>query len=141
MTGEWTTRRSGWPTNQPVWMIAACVLAALTIPALLGYQYRENWTALQRYYLGSYLRSRVLATGPLARLRRHGTEYRMIDAIDRKHQRPAMNEEERGLMAPGLSADVQSWFRCPRLNERRRSPFRCSWCRSSEHRYPARTLT
>jgi len=33
-SGEWTTRRAGWPTNQPVWMIVACVLGAVTIPAL-----------------------------------------------------------------------------------------------------------
>lgn len=110
MTGEWTTRRSGWPTNQPVWMIAACVLAALTIPALMLYQYRENWTALQRYYLGSYLRSRVLATGPLARLRRRGTEYQMIDVIDRKRQRPALNDEVDPLVITDANGQPESTY-------------------------------
>jgi len=35
-----------------VWAITALVLAAAMIPALLFYHFRQDWTALQRYYLG-----------------------------------------------------------------------------------------
>lgn len=46
MTAEWSDRRpAGWPSEQPVWAITALVLAAAMIPALLFYQYRQEWTA------------------------------------------------------------------------------------------------
>jgi hypothetical protein len=61
---EWSDRRpAGWPSEQPVWAITALVLAAAMIPALLFYQYRQEWTALQRYYLGAFVRSQAYASG------------------------------------------------------------------------------
>ncbi|MDQ2843574.1 MAG: hypothetical protein M3Y72_21540 [Acidobacteriota bacterium] len=62
VTAEWTTRRpAGWPSDRPVWAMTALLLAIATIPALLFYQYRQEWTALQRYYLGAFVQSQLLA--------------------------------------------------------------------------------
>jgi hypothetical protein len=97
MTAEWSDRRpAGWPSEQPVWAITALVLAAAMIPALLFYQYRQEWTALQRYYLGAFVRSQAYASGLfssplLAWKARAGSSYLLLDVIDRKGQRPAMD--------------------------------------------------
>jgi hypothetical protein len=97
MTAEWSDRRpAGWPSEQPVWAITALVLAAAMIPALLFYQYRQEWTALQRYYLGAFVRSQAYASGLfssplLAWKARAGSSYLLLDVIDRKGQRPTMD--------------------------------------------------
>jgi hypothetical protein len=97
VTGEWTLRR-------PVWAIAAALLAAATIPAMFVYQYRREWTELQRYYLGSYVQSGVFAwTGWDEE---SGSQYLMLDVVaGKRRQRPAFNSEVDGVERAGPSGE------------------------------------
>ena len=44
-----------WPSEQPVWTIAALLFALLSAGAIAYYCYAREWTPLQRHYLGAYL--------------------------------------------------------------------------------------
>jgi type IV secretory pathway TraG/TraD family ATPase VirD4 len=116
MTAEWSDRRpAGWPSEQPVWAITALVLAAAMIPALLFYQYRQEWTALQRYYLGAFVRSQAYASGLfssplLAWKARAGSSYLLLDVIDRKGQRPAMDFDVEPVEVAGPNGQAETSY-------------------------------
>jgi hypothetical protein len=75
------------PKHRRLPVLMACLVAALTFRSVQRREYRQEWTVLQRYYLGAFVRSGLLA--PLK-----GTgDYNFIDVIDRKGPRPALNFE------------------------------------------------
>lgn len=74
---EWQDRRPpGWPSPKPVWSLAALWLGVLTIPAAFVYQYKQQWTVLERAYLGNYIRSAI----PFPR----AIPYKFLHATDKK---------------------------------------------------------
>ncbi len=82
---EWHDRRpAGWPSQKPVGLITAFLLALLTIPAMLAWQYRKEWTALQRFYLPAYFRSQFFAS--MSRTG-SGSPYLLLDVVDAKGRR------------------------------------------------------
>lgn len=74
------------PKQRRVPVMTVCLVAALTLTSVLVREYRQEWTVLQRYYLGAFVRSGLLSP--------EGTvDYNFIDVIDRKGERPALNFE------------------------------------------------
>jgi hypothetical protein len=75
------------PKHQRLPVMMVCLVAALTFTSVLVREYRQEWTVLQRYYLGAFVRSGLLSP-------EKGTvDYNCIDVIDRKGERPALNFE------------------------------------------------
>ena len=67
-----------WPSNKPVGVILAVLMAVVGTGAILFYQYEREWPFVQRLYLSTYL-----ATG-LARILRPVGYYTFPAAVDGK---------------------------------------------------------
>lgn len=77
-----------WPTEKPVGVIVAFVMAVVSAGAILVYQYRRDWPFVEKVYLRTYL-----ATA-LARTLRPMAYYSFPAIVDRKvGTRLAMNGE------------------------------------------------
>jgi len=75
-----------WPSDRRVWTIAAFFVALLSVVAICAYRYERTWTPLQRFYLGQYLASDT-------NLRKNTGHYLLLNAVDKKGSRLALDEE------------------------------------------------
>src|SRR3989442_1356639 len=93
MTERWGRADSAgtWPHATPIWSIGAVLVAFAVGVSLITYEYAFIWTPLQRFYLGPYVRSAVLAT---LRVNTDG-RYRLLSVIDHRGTRMALESEVR----------------------------------------------
>ncbi len=98
---EWGRKEyTRWPIRGPVWSIGAFFLAALVFVGVLGWQYKYEWTFLQRYYLPMY--AKTWARGGL--IATNHAHYVLLDAADAKgRERLAVGGE----VKPVMGADGQ----------------------------------
>ena len=75
-----------WPSARPVWLIGAFVVALCALVVIQCYRYSRIWTPLERFYLGSLVRSRILAN-----LQIQAGDYRLLKVVDRKGRRLAID--------------------------------------------------
>ena len=75
-----------WPSARPVWLIGAFVVALCTLVVIQCYRYARIWTPLERFYIGSFVRSRILAN-----LQIQVGDYRLLKVVDRKGRRLAID--------------------------------------------------
>jgi type IV secretory pathway TraG/TraD family ATPase VirD4 len=99
-------RRDGpgnWQNPEPVWSLAALLIAMLSAVAVEAYQFAAVWTPLQRVYLSPYLRSSIAVV-----ITRSGS-YRVLTVIGRRGTRFALDDDvqpvtrETGAMSFALS--------------------------------------
>ena len=76
----------GWPSRKPVWSLLAIVAGIAAFVVAMAYQYKHQWTGLQRAYLGSYVWSGIAGKT---------SSYRLLNRVDRKTSRLAVNDDER----------------------------------------------
>jgi Type IV secretion-system coupling protein DNA-binding domain len=91
MTATWgrTDTAGTWPPPKPVRTLATLLLALVSGVAITAYAYAETWSPLQRVYLGSYLRSAVMAGIGFSTAGR----YRLLQVVDAKGSRLALDDE------------------------------------------------
>jgi hypothetical protein len=77
-----------WPNPKPAWMMAASLLAVLSVTAICAYRYAYVLTPLQRFYLTTYIRS-----GLRAGIGFKTGRYALLNVVDKKGSRLALNEE------------------------------------------------
>jgi len=78
-----------WPSRRPVWTLAALFVAVLFFAMAIAFEYRQNWSGLEKFYLPTYVKTWLRGLLPKAQ-----GQYRLIDAVDRKrHQRLAFDDE------------------------------------------------
>lgn len=90
MSQEWgRSQYAGeWPNPKPAWMIAALLLATMSMAAICAYRYAYVLTPLQRFYLTSYIRS-----GLRAGIGFKTGRYTLLNVTDKKGSRLALDEE------------------------------------------------
>jgi hypothetical protein len=72
-----------------VWTLAALFVAVLFFAMAIAFEYRQNWSGLERFYLPVY--AKTWLRGLLSKAQ---AQYRVIDVVDRKrHQRLALDDE------------------------------------------------
>jgi type IV secretory pathway TraG/TraD family ATPase VirD4 len=74
-----------WPSDKPVWTITALVLAVAALLAAAGYEYKQEWTFVQRDYLAVYL-------GSMRTWLKNGN-YSIVYRIEGKQKRAASNRD------------------------------------------------
>ena len=78
-----------WPSRRPVWTLCALFVAVLLFAWTVAFEYRQNWSSLERFYLPVY--AKTWLRGLLSKAQ---AQYRLIDVMDRKrHQRLALDDE------------------------------------------------
>ncbi|MGH9711306.1 MAG: hypothetical protein ACRD37_12245, partial [Candidatus Acidiferrales bacterium] len=77
-----------WPNPRPAWTIATLLLALVSVAAICAYRYSYVLTPLQRFYLTTYIRS-----GLRAEIGFKTGRYALLNVVDRKGSRLALNEE------------------------------------------------
>src|SRR5438552_772861 len=90
MTTTWgrTDTAGTWPHPKPVRTLATLLLALLSGATISAYDYAATWTVLQRFYLGSYVRSAVMDGVGLT-----SGGYRLLQVIDATGSRLAVDDE------------------------------------------------
>jgi len=90
MSQEWGRNQhvGEWPNPKPAWMMAALLLAAVSVAAICGYRYAYVLTPLQKLYLTTYIRS-----GLRAEIGFKSGRYALLNVVDKKGSRLALNEE------------------------------------------------
>lgn len=83
-----------WPNPKPAWMMAALLLAVVSMAAICAYRYAYALTPLQKLYLTTYIRS-----GLRAEIGFKTGRYALLNVVDKKGTRLALNEEVRPLKA------------------------------------------
>lgn len=83
-----------WPSRRPVWTLCALFVAVLLFAWTVAFEYRQNWSSLERFYLPVY--AKTWLRGLLSKAQ---AQYRLIDVMDRKrHQRLALDDEVQASM-------------------------------------------
>jgi hypothetical protein len=90
-----------WPNPKPAWMMATLLLAVISLAAICAYRYAYALTPLQKLYLTSYVRS-----GLRADIGFKTGRYVLLDVVDKKGSRLALNEE----VIPVTTATGKSTF-------------------------------
>lgn len=103
MSGEWGRKKDAgqWPKSAHAWAITTTLLALAVLTAISAYRYAYSLTALQRFYVETYLRS-----GFRAGIRFETGRYTLLNVVDNKSPRLALDEE----VMPVLTADGKTTF-------------------------------
>ncbi|HEV2222506.1 MAG TPA: type IV secretion system DNA-binding domain-containing protein [Candidatus Acidoferrales bacterium] len=90
MSQQWGRNQHAgeWPNPKPAWMMAALLLAAVSVAAIFAYRYAYVLTPLQRFYLAAYIRS-----GLRAEIGFKTGRYALLNVLDKKGKRLALDEE------------------------------------------------
>jgi len=75
---------------ETVWTLSLLLVAVLSGAAIGAHDYIREWTPLQRMYFPSYIRSQCVAALGIAR-----GSYQLLYVVDRKGERPAINDDVR----------------------------------------------
>lgn len=51
-----------WPSDKPLWAIGASLIALASVIAIGYYRYKREWTPLERFYLPTYVWTRLAGT-------------------------------------------------------------------------------
>jgi hypothetical protein len=78
-----------WPSRKPVWTLCALFVAMLLFAWAVAFEYRQNWSSLEKFYLPVY--AKTWLRGLLSKAQ---AQYRLIDVMDRnRRQRLALDDE------------------------------------------------
>jgi hypothetical protein len=68
----------GWPSRKPIWRIGAFFLATAVAIGVFSWQLNNGWTFLQRYYLGTYVKTWTR----FELLPKSSAKYALIDVVN-----------------------------------------------------------
>jgi len=96
MSQQWGRKQyaGNWPNPKAAWTIATVLLAVMSLAAICAYRYAYVLTPLQRFYLAAYIRS-----GLRAEIGFKTGRYALLNVVDKKGSRLALNEEVMPLKA------------------------------------------
>jgi hypothetical protein len=85
---EWhQEKKIKWPSRQPAWTMGSFYIAFLVLAGMLVWQYKHDWTSLQRYYLPIYAKTWMEGSNP-------AKSYDLLYLINRQgRERLALNGE------------------------------------------------
>jgi type IV secretory pathway TraG/TraD family ATPase VirD4 len=90
MSQQWGRNQCAgeWPNPKPAWTIVTLLLAVASVATICAYRYAYVLTPLQKLYLTTYIRS-----GLRADIGFKTGRYALLNVVDRKGSRLALNEE------------------------------------------------